>query len=118
MGRVTYLLSHNKSVAGGRWARTQPLLPIWDGPIAQMGMMRTGTKVRLRETSVCPLGNELLRISGGWIPLTGCDQSVGLSGADLQRILLPGRLGMWGVISGYTALGWVPGLGMGGAGLA
>lgn len=53
----------------------------------------------------------------GWIPRTEGDESVGLSGADLQRVLLPGRLGMWGVISGVQVAGRVPGLGLGRAGL-
>lgn len=48
--------SHSKSVAGGGWARTQPLLPIWGHHPAGLAMVRTGPEVRLRDASVCPLG--------------------------------------------------------------
>lgn len=115
---MDFLELTQQSVADGRWARTQTLLPTGGYPPARMGMVNTGPKVRLREASVCPLGNGLWRSSGGWSPFTGCDESVGLSGADLQRILLPGRLGTWGVSSGYPGGSGVPGLGLGGIGFA
>lgn len=62
--------------------------------ITRLGMVRSDPEVGLREASVCPLGSGLLRNLSRWTPLTGFDENIGLSGADLQRVLLPGRLGM------------------------
>lgn len=58
-GAWTWPRPHSKSVAGGRWFRTQPFLPTWGHLPDSLGMVRTGPEVELREASVCLLWNGL-----------------------------------------------------------